>query len=211
LKYIFCAGAPGSKWSSLIKNIYYSPDVDRSDFTEQRTYWHPDWQEPLPGTLQMLHLGAYFDPGMEFGDWFDRLSEYTKEQCEAEFDRPFSGFGIRIIKSHVFAHHIDFLKQQWPDCPIILAHRNSDAALGWWVKCGEFNITYPKYDKYYVDLQTMARRIMDQNRDISAAWQRYPGLSPRNNQELANMLGIQQPPGDYFQDYQQADLGVKII
>ena len=211
MKYIFCAGAPGSKWSSLIKNIYYSPDVDRSDFTEQRTYWHQDWQDPLPGTLQMLHLGAYFDPGMEFGDWFDRLDQHTKADCEAEFDRPFSGTGVRIIKSHVFAHHIDFLKQQWPDCPIILAHRPDDAALGWWVKCGEFGITYPSYHKYYVDLQTMARKIVEQNRDIKTAWGRYPGRSPQNNHQLAEILGLSQPPGDYFQDYTTADLGVKVI
>ena len=90
MKYIFCAGAPGSKWSSLIKNIYYSPSVDRTDYSEARTYWHD-----APGQLELMHLGAYFDPGMEFGDFFDCLNEHTKEECEAEFDRPFSGTGIR--------------------------------------------------------------------------------------------------------------------
>ena len=71
MKYIFCAGAPGSKWSSLIKNIYYSPSVDRTDYTEARTYWHD-----APGQLELMHLGAYFDPGMEFGDFFDQLDQY---------------------------------------------------------------------------------------------------------------------------------------
>ena len=132
MKYIFCAGAPGSKWSSLIKNIYYSPSVDRTDYTEARTYWHD-----APGQLELMHLGAYFDPGMEFGDFFDRLDEHTREECEAEFDRPFTGEGVRIIKSHIFAHNIDFIKHTWPDCPVILAYRGDDAALGWWVKCGE--------------------------------------------------------------------------
>ena len=92
MKYIFCAGAPGSKWSSLIKNIYYSPDIDRSDYTDARTYYHD-----APGTLQLMHLGAYFDPGMEFGKNFDILDQYTKEECEQEFNRPFNGTGIRII------------------------------------------------------------------------------------------------------------------
>jgi hypothetical protein len=206
MKYIFCAGAPGSKWSSLIKNIYYSPSIDRSDYSEARTYWHD-----APGQLELMHLGAYFDPGMEFGDWFDRLDEHTREECEAEFDRPFSGTGVRIIKSHVFAHHIDFLKATWPDCPIILAHRGDDASLGWWVKCGHFNITYPKYDKYYQDLRTMAGIIADQNRDILAAAEKYEGTVANNNQIVANALGIAQPPEDYFQDYRKSDLRVKVI
>jgi hypothetical protein len=206
MKYIFCAGAPGSKWSSLIKNIYYSPSVDRTDYSETRTYWHD-----APGQLELMHLGTYFDPGMEFGDFFNDLSSYSKADCEAEFDRPFSGTGVRIIKSHVFAHHIDFLKANWPDCPIILARRGDDACLGWWVKCGHFNITYPKYDKYYKDLRTMSRIIADQNRDIKKAWDKYVGHYPINNQTLAHILKLLPPEEGYFQDYDKSDLGVKVI
>ena len=206
MKYIFCAGAPGSKWSSLVKNIYYSPSIDRTDYSEERTYWHD-----APGELHLMHTGAYFDPGMEFGDFFDQLSSYSKEECEAEFDRPFSGTGVRIIKSHVFAHHIDFIKKTWPDCPIILAHRSDDACLGWWVKCGHFTITYPKYDKYYRDLRTMANIISDQNRDIKQAWDKHIGYYPTNNQTLAHILKILPPPEEYYQDYNRSDLGVKVI
>ena len=36
MKYIFLAGAPGSKWSSVAKNIYYSADIDRSDYRDER-------------------------------------------------------------------------------------------------------------------------------------------------------------------------------
>ena len=206
MKYIFCAGAPGSKWSSLIKNIYYSLDIDRSDYTDARTYWHD-----ASGTHDLMHLGAYFDPGMEFGDFFDNLSRYTQKECEAEFDRPFSGTGVRIIKSHVFAHHIDFIKKTWPDCPIILAHRSDDSCLGWWVKCGHFDITYPTYDKYYKDLRTMAKIIANQNRDINQAWSSYTGITVTDNVHLANTLGIKIPPAEYQQDYVQSDLKVKII
>ena len=205
-KYIFCAGAPGSKWSSLIKNIYYSPSVDRTDYSEARTYWHD-----APGELQLMHLGAYFDPGMEFGDFFDNLDQYSREECESEFDRPFSGTGVRIIKSHVFANHIPFIRATWPDCPIILAHRDDDACLGWWVKCGHFNITYPKYDKYYKDLRTMAKIIAEQNGDILNAWEYYDGFLVANNQQLADMLGLESPPEEYQQDYRESDLKVKII
>jgi hypothetical protein len=111
----------------------------------------------------------------------------------------------------VFAHNIDFLKATWPDSPVILALRGDDACLGWWVKCGHFNITYPKYDKYYRDLRTMAGIIADQNRDILAAAEKYDGIVANNNQMVANALGIAQPPEDYFQDYRKSDLRVKVI
>ena len=206
MKYIFCAGAPGSKWSSLIKNIYYSEGIDRSDYSDARTYWHD-----APGTLQLMHLGAYFDPGMEFGDKFDRLNEFNKQECEAEFDRPFSSTGIRIIKSHVFAHHIDFIKTTWPDCPIILADRADDACLGWWVRCGHFNITYPDYSKYYQNLAHMSQIIDKQNQDIRSAWAKYDGVIPRDNQTLADVLSLPQPPVEYYQNYSNSDLKVKVI
>lgn len=205
MKYIFCAGAPGSKWSSLIKNIYYSPSVDRTDYSEARTYWHD-----APGQLELMHLGAYFDPGMEF-DLPADLSTLSKAELERRFDEPFSGTGVRIVKSHIFAHNIDFIKHTWPDCPIILAHRDDDACLGWWVKCGHFNITYPSYDKYYKDLRHMAKIIADQNQDIQTAWNNYKGMMPGDNFALAHILGILPAPDEYKQNYNKSDLGVKVI
>lgn len=206
MKYIFIAGAPGSKWSSMCKNIYYSPSIDRSDYSDERTYYHD-----ASGKLDLMHLGVYFDPGMEFGDWFDKLNEHSKEECEAEFDKPFSGQGVRIIKSHVFADHIDFIKNTWPECPLILVHRENDACLGWWVRCGHFTITYPKYDKYYVDLRTMSKIIDKQNANILNAWDHYDGIIPRNNREVMELLGIEPAPLIYAQDYAVSDMRVKII
>ena len=206
MKYIFVTGAPGSKWSSVVKNIYHSPDIDRSDYSDARTYYHD-----ASGKRELMHLGAYFDPGMEFGDFFDQLDQYTKDQCEAEFDRPFSGTGVRIIKSHVFANHIDYIRATWPDCPIVLVHRDDDACLGWWVKCGHFDITYPLYHDYYKNLKTMASIIRDQNDGIQqGAWQ-YPRRQPQTNQELARMLAIELPPEEYSQAYAQNNIRVRVI
>lgn len=219
MKYIFVAGAPGSKWSSVVKNIYYSPSIDRSDYSDKRTYYHD-----ADGEMQLMHLGSYFDPGMEFGDWFDKLNEHSKEECEDEFDRPFSGTGVRIIKSHVFAHHARFIKENWPECPLILVHRSNDACLGWWVKCGHFDITYPRYDNY-IDLRTMSKIIEKQNKDIIDAWHGKIGTLPSfdntytmkgglivfNNTELASFCRIALPPPDYTQDYKLKDINVKVI
>lgn len=220
MKYIFVAGAPGSKWSSVVKNIYYSPSIDRSDYSDERTYYHD-----ADGEMQLMHLGSYFGPGMEFGDWFDKLSEHSKEECESEFDRPFNGTGVRIIKSHVFAHHAIFIKETWPDCPLILVHRSNDSCLGWWVKCGEFNITYPIYNKYYKDLHNMSKMIDAENHNILNAWHSKIGTLPSfdkshlmlgglivfNNYELCSFARIEQPPESYKQDYKSKDINVKVI
>ena len=207
MKYIFVAGAPGSKWSSVVKNIYYSPNIDCSDYSDARTYYHD-----ASGTLELMHLGAYFDPGMEF-DLPESMSILTKKQAEERFDAPFSGTGVRIIKSHIFSHgdNIDYLRELWPDCPIILVHRPDDACLGWWVKCGHFDITYPNYDYHYVDLKTMARRIKSQNEGIIGAMYRYPGQYPLTNQSLCRMLNIAIPPDNYYQDYGKSDVRVTLI
>jgi hypothetical protein len=204
MKYIFVAGAPGSKWSSVTKNIYYSADIDRSDYTDARTYWHD-----ASGKMELMHLGAYFDPGMEFGDWFDRLSDHTKQECEQEFDRPFSGSGVRIIKSHVFCYHLDFIKKTWPESPIILVHRGDDASLGWWVKCGHFDITYPRYNKYYKDLRHMARHIQQQNAHMRPVWE-HAGSVP-DNIALCDRLGIAPPPLEYRQTYADNKIRVKVL
>lgn len=205
-KYIFIIGAPGSKWSSVSKNIYFSESIDRSDASKSREYYHD-----APGTFQLMHMGAYFDPMMEFGHEFDDPQSLTKEQLEKEFDRPFSGEGKRIIKCHSFANNIDYIKETFPDCPIVLVHRDNDACLGWWVKCGHFEISYPKYD-YYVDLKKMARHISMQNRGICEALTKLNGYyTPHNNIVLANLLHIKLPPEQYRQNYTDNDIKVYVI
>ena len=207
MKYIFVAGAPGSKWSSVVKNIYYSPSIDRSDYRDEWTYYHD-----AAGEMQLMHLGAYFDPGMECSIPED-LHSYSRADLEAMFDAPFdtNSRGRRIIKSHIFANHIDFLKQVFHEVPIVLVHRSDDACLGWWVKCGHFNITYPKYDYYYKDLRTMAQIIKQQNEGINTAWWGRIGQDAVNNQALARILNLEPPPEEYQQNYVKADVRVRVI
>jgi hypothetical protein len=188
----------------VVKNIYYSTDLDQSDYSTARTYYHD-----AGGALDLMHLGAYFDPGMEFNLPPD-LFTLSKDALEDIFNSAFSGNGIRIIKSHIFANNIDFLKACWPDCPVVLVHRPDDACLGWWVKCGHFDITYPLYHEYYKNLKTMAGIIRDQNCGIQQAIARYPATCPNNNLELCKSLDIS-PPESYFQDYYKSDVKVTVI
>lgn len=205
MKYIFVAGAPGSKWSSVIKNIYYSRSVDSSDYSNERTYWHSAW-----GKLELMHLGAYWDPGMEFGDFFDQLDQKTISQCEAEFNRPFTGNGIRIVKSHVFCHYLDFLSENWPDCPIVTVHREDNDCLDWWIECGQFDITYPNYRDYYLDLDHMKQHIASQNQDLKRWLESHTTKAVKTNVELCQFLGIDLPDIQYRQDYAECDVSVSV-
>jgi hypothetical protein len=209
MKYIFVAGAPGSKWSSVVKNIYYSPNIDRSDYSDNRTYYHD-----ASGTMQLMHLGAYFDPGMEFA-LPESISSMNKETLEKVFDSAFDDNiqGIRIVKSHIFCYedNIKYLKENFPDCPIVLVHRDNDSCLGWWVRCGHFNITYPSYKWYYVDLKRMANVIDRQNKDLLKAWDDYKGIEVLSNIRLCMVLGISNPPIEYNQNYVENDIRVKVI
>jgi hypothetical protein len=208
MKYIFVAGAPGSKWSSVVKNIYYSPDIDRSDYRDEWTYYHD-----ASGKMELMHLGAYFDPGM-ISPLPEDLTTLNREQLEKIFAEPFQfkeSKGTRIIKSHCFSTQIDTLRALWPESPVVLVHRPDDACLGWWVKCGHFDITYPTYDMYYKNLKTMASIIKQQNTGIVNASLKYPGQHPLTNQQLARMLGIEVPPAEYEQSYGASDVRVTLI
>ena len=207
MKYILVAGAPGSKWSSVVKNIYYSPSIDSSDYRDEWTYYHD-----ASGKRELMHLGAYFDPGME-SNLPENINEHSREDLEAIFNAPFAAQsqGIRIIKSHIFSNHVSYLRATFPEVPIVLVHRGDDACLGWWVKCGHFDITYPDYAEYYQDLKTMAVKIKQQNQGIVSASLTYPGQHPLTNQQLARMLGIEVPPEEYQQNYGASDVRVTVI
>jgi hypothetical protein len=210
LKYIFVAGAPGSKWSSVVKNIYYSADIDRSDYCDEWTYYHDAGDT---GVKDLMHLGAYFDPGM-ISPLPEDLTTLNREQLEALFAPPFKfkeSKGIRIIKSHVFSNHIEHLRKLFPEVPIVIVHRSDDSCLGWWVKCGHFDITYPSYAEYYQNLREMSRIIAEQNNNIETAMYNYNGHEPRNNRQLTQRLGLSPVPEQYSQNYATSDITVKVI
>jgi len=210
MRYIFIAGAPGSKWSSVVKNIYYSADIDRSDYRDEWTYYHDAGDT---GVKDLMHIGAYFDPGM-ISPLPEDLTKLNRDELEALFEPPFENKesnSVRIIKSHVFSNHIDHLRELFPEVPIVIVHRSDDSCLGWWVKCGHFNITYPDYAEYFKDLTNMARIIKSQNKDILAAWWKYNGRIVTDNRQLAQALNIAEPPSEYRQDYAVSDVRVMVI
>jgi hypothetical protein len=138
-----------------------------------------------------MHTGAYWDPGMEFGQGFDRLEDLGRAACEAAFDAPFSGEGRRVVKSHTFCHHLAYLRHTWPDSPVVLIYRPDDDCLQWWLEAGGFSIRYPDYGPYYRDVETMAARIAAQNRSLLEFLGQFGiRLEISDSVELCRRLGI---------------------
>jgi hypothetical protein len=188
-KYVFVTGVPGSKWSAIARRIYlYSFGVDTSDFSNEKTYYHD-----ASGQQTLAHFGAYFDPGMEFGKEFREMNLISKKDLEEEFDRPFSSTDsddVRIIKSHSFAYHLDFIKDTWPECPIVISEAPDDECLRWWIQCGGFDITYPDYS-YYRDIDTMAQHITMQNSAIRRFIVDNDAMEIESGIQLLKYLGIE--------------------
>lgn len=134
IDYILFTGAPGSRWSSVANSIYYSPDVDRSDSAMSRKYVHHNG---------LVHEGTYFDPGMEYGN--------EREN----WDKPFSGHGKRIIKSHTFAYSMPI------GYPTVICLRNAYECYTWWMECGGWDITYPNYSWYQPDIKFHISKMVD--------------------------------------------------
>ena len=192
-KYLLVAGAPGSKWSSVVKNIYWSEDLDKSDYNPlTRSYYH---DAEGTGTPQLMHSGAYFDPMMEFGPE------------RSEWDKPFSGNKTRLIKSHVFCEQLEELAKL--EHSMVLVYRNDDACIDWWLKCGGFDITYPKYD-YYENVEKMKEHICSQNKGIQDFISKHKCIEVFNNVELCSALAMRFPLMGTLHDYREKDIQVYV-
>ena len=186
MKYIFVVGAPGSRWSGVAKSIYFSEQIDQSDDTPERTYFNPN--SPAKAK-QLMHRGAYFDPGMEFGNELEDFDSLSKEDLEKIFDAPFQGSDkIRIIKSHVLCYHIEKLSKMFGD-PIVLVYRHDEDCFNWWKQAGGWDITYPNY-KWYKDDATMKQQIALQNQAVRKFVFENKLYSLNNNNQLQKYLGI---------------------
>ena len=187
MKYIFVVGAPGSRWSGVAKSIYFSEQIDQSDDTPERTYFNPN--SPAKAK-QLMHRGAYFDPGMEFGNELENFDSLSKQDLEKIFDAPFQGSDkIRIIKSHVLSKHVDRLADLFDD-PIVLVYRHDQDCFDWWRQAGGWDITYPNY-QWYEDDETMKKQIASQNQSIRNFVSKHRLYSFIDNIQLQKTLGIQ--------------------
>lgn len=189
MKYIFLAGAPGSRWSSVAKHLYSSNKINTSD--SSKSYTKPNESVPM-------HVGAYWDPGMGYGENFDALDILSNEYIEQEFDKPFKTSGlIKLIKSHQFSKHLEFIKNNWPYCPILIALRPDDVCYDWWLEAGGWDISYPSYTWYKGKMQ---KEIKEQNLAIKRFLDNNDCKLIKDTIELAEILDIEIPDYKNFEE-----------
>jgi hypothetical protein len=156
---ILATGAPGSGWSGSLRTLSFAAEVNNSDITPENVYDGP--------SLRGHHYGAYFGPHEKHGAEFTRLDELSQQEIVAELRRPFCDFGgVKIIKSHQFAYHLDRLASLFPAARFVCCFRETDElTFDWWHKCGGWGISHPRYDWYEND-KRMRRQIAMENRAV---------------------------------------------
>ncbi len=162
--WIFFTGVPGSRWSGIAQYLSQHSSVDNSDYNESRVYNGPDYF----GEYRALHTGNYFGPGMEYGDLFENMHSLDPIELLNELKAPYTDTNykqVRILKSHQFAYHLEFIKETFPKSKIVLVYLDSNPALKRWLRQGGFSITYPNYE-WYVDEKTMLEKIKIENQYI---------------------------------------------
>lgn len=177
MEYIFFTGAPGSKWSGISKSVYWSPDINHTDYLKgEREYFrYPDDKFPA-------HYGAYWDEGMEFdvGDW----------------DLPFqsNSEGIKLIKSHTIATKLETVKLFNPSSPIVMIWRDTQSCFDWWCEAGGFDISYPNYKPFYRNLSRMKAQTELQNKGILDFVANNDVIELDNILEINKVLDIKPSP-----------------
>lgn len=193
MKYIFLTGAPGSRWSSVAKYLYSSVDINASDCNNSYT---------MPGASEPMHLGAYWDPGMEYGKNFDKFNEVPIIEAMMEFDLPFDtnekpDSRHKVIKSHQFGKYLDYLCRAFPNSPIVIAYRPDDICYNWWKEAGGFDISYPSYNWYN---EQMEDEIALQNKGILNFVGTHNCTLVKDTKELCKALDISETTYYNFAD-----------
>jgi len=163
---IFLVGCPGSRWSSVFLELAKNPAVNTTE-------WLPEnkWDMLIQNVDNDLitiasHRGVYWGPNNQHGQNFDRLFAMLKPEILSEFMEPFQNWdGIKVIKSHWFAYHIDYLHALFPKAKIVSCMANDIDCFYWWHKCGGWGMLFPKYTWYQNDSR-MLEKIIEENSKI---------------------------------------------
>ena len=164
-EFIFCTGAPGSKWSAVSATFRANfseidaSDLNNSDFVH---YMKNDY-------MRETHHGAYFGPGNKFGENFhDIQNNYTVESFIEECLKPFndSTKPVKLIRSHWFAYNLPWLHENFKGHKMLLVSQNPRKSKEWWDFVGGWDIKHPNYDWYEND-ERMIKQIIEEENNIT--------------------------------------------
>ncbi len=193
---VLLVGCPGSRWSSTYVNLVKSPEINISDWNADRLWPTPTIH--VSGELRYgKHLGTYWGPNHEHGHHFDKLFTMSKAEILEEFMQPFANWDkIKIIKSHWFAYHIDYLHALFPKAIVVSTYANDIDSFYWWHKCGGWGIPYPSYSWYENDTRMLEKikeenyRVLKFNRDRNTPFELL------TSEQLYEKLGLEAPETD---------------
>lgn len=187
IKRIFLTGAPGCGWGRVDKCLRGALDnIDNTDIVPHRLHSSGNTEKTYN------HMGAFFDPGTEFGEWICKFGDYSKEEILEMLDHvyneeehpevvqdlgsPWMGKtgerNIRIHKSHYFAYHLDKIHKMFPDACIVMHRQLDHKCFVWWEHTGGFQLEYDSYYYYEHDYEAIWNQIRWQNSGIERfAWE----------------------------------------
>jgi len=190
---IFATGAPGSKWSAVLRAITYNKLINTSDECQENTYNVTLYSKDSGQEKKLAwHRGAYWGPYHKFGHKFDKLDLLSKDEILSEIHSAFSETGgVKLVKSHWFSYHLDFIAETFPEAKIISVYLPDDVCFDWWSVIGGWDITYPIYTWYEND-ERMKRQIKEENSHITRFFSRRGRSLDRYNNifELYNDLEL---------------------
>jgi len=162
---ILLIGTPGSKWSSVHRILSCSVDINQTEKSNKRTWGRKVLSDGEQYTIGN-HRGVYWGPFNEYGHNFDKLNTLSKEDIINEFMQPFDNWDkTKIIKSHWFAYHLDFLHNIFPKATFVSCYAPDDECYYWWKKVGGWGLPFPSYEWYDND-NRMLDSIKEENARI---------------------------------------------
>lgn len=163
---IFLVGSPGSKWSQIHRILCEHPDINTTDWSEEKT-----WRILAKDVFGVVtntggHRGSYWGPGNMYGKGFDRLDKMTKEEIVSDCMDAYETWDkVKIIKSHWFAYNLEYLHSLFPKAKIALCYAGDIESFHWWHKQGGWGLGYADYSWYENDTKMLAS-IKEENSRI---------------------------------------------
>lgn len=190
---IFICGSPGSRSSCLYNILTAHPDINISDYSNNK--WYREVQN-VNGEKLVLgdHRGNHWGPGNKHGNNFDRLNTLSKHEIISEMMAPYENWEkIKVIWSHWFSYEIDYLHSLFPKAKILSCVANDIDSFYRWHKIGGWAISYPKYTWYQND-STMLEKIKEENyRLMKFNKDRCVYFRDQTKAEMFQRLGLMYP------------------
>jgi hypothetical protein len=206
---VLMIGCPGSRWSSVFLDIAKSPDVNTSEWCEENK-WDQEIENVWGELIYIgVHRGVYWGPGNTYGEGFENLFNMSKAEILTEFMKPFENWDkIKVIKSHWFAYHIEYLQALFPKAKIVSCYANDIDSFYWWHKCGGWGMLFPNYT-WYNDDSRMLEKIKEENyRILKFNKDRHVPFKHMSLGEFYSNLGLSLPLENTGKDMLKCEVAV---